>query len=167
MVSIFPLWYTLLVVYPFFLHNEHPNQEPKPKGFNTLCNWLIDQCLRYIRFVNVWSIYLLVYPFFLHNEHLNQELNKAKGLNILLHTLISVYVCHMFSSSFKQYLLVMVEIPQPGCTGWTKKKGLLLQTNKHFVFRNYYSVGRRNLSTWSTHEYFLLTNFDVQQNSSF
>ena len=42
MVSIFPLWYTLLVVYPFFLHNEHPNQEPKPKGFNTLCNWLID-----------------------------------------------------------------------------------------------------------------------------
>ena len=52
-------------------------------------------------------------------------------------------------------------------TGWTKKKGLLLQTNKHFVFRNYYSVGRRNLSTWSTHEYFLLTNFDVQQNSSF
>ena len=104
MVSIFPLWYTLLVVYPFFLHNEHPNQEPKPKGFNTLCNWLIDQCLRYIRFVNVWSIYLLVYPFFLHNEHLNQELNKAKGLNILLHTLISVYVCHMFSSSFKLYL---------------------------------------------------------------
>ena len=136
MVSIFPLWYTLLVVYPFFLHNEHPNQEPKPKGFNTLCNWLIDQCLRYIRFVNVWSIYLLVYPFFLHNEHLNQELNKAKGLNILLHTLISVYVCHMFSSSFKLYLQngrdFDFTIPLITLT-WTSY--IAFKTSGHYKFR--------------------------------
>ena len=34
---------------------------------------------------------------------------------------------------------------------------------KHFVFKNYYSVGRRNLTAWSTHEYSLLSNFDTLQ----
>ena len=38
---------------------------------------------------------------------------------------------------------------------------------KHFVFKNYYSVGRQSLTAWSTHEYSLLSNFDTLQISSF
>ena len=38
---------------------------------------------------------------------------------------------------------------------------------KHFVLKNYFSVGRRNLTAWSTHEYSKLSNFDTLQISSF
>ena len=56
---------------------------------------------------------------------------------------------------------VIYRVDQKKCITFTNKNF------KHFVFKNYYSVGRRNLTAWSTHEYSLLSNFDTLQISSF
>ena len=60
---------------------------------------------------------------------------------------------HLFNCNYR--------VDQKKCITFTNKNF------KHFVFKNYYSVGRRNLTAWSTHEYSLLSNFDTLQISSF